>query len=211
MGVYVPRIHECVVGKIVGDYREHFLVDIGAVDKAYLSKLAHREATRRNRLNYKHGELIYARITSWDIRMGCEISCTDFLGESDIMGVLKGGITQEIDSTDAKLLASSHEGSKFLSLLAEYFPFEIAIGANGLIWINSISCSASIILITVIKLFRKTKMKDIATILSKATEITTAESEKQEDRSTEESSEESIEESSEKSSNKEVSTSESKE
>lgn len=149
---YIPQLNDrilCIVEERMGDY---FRVNIphSSTGSALLNTIAFEGATRRNRPNLKHGDLLYARINTCHIReMEPEITCIvmpgeqsggaakkDWMTDEGTYGQLKGGscITVSIGLA----LELLHPQNVVLDALATAkLPFEICIGLNGLIWVNS--------------------------------------------------------------------------
>ena len=74
--------------------------------------------------------------------MDPEITCCNLsTGKSDGMGELKDGMVFEVSLGMARrlLLAKQREegGLVILEEIAEKIPFEIAVGRNGKVWVNS--------------------------------------------------------------------------
>ena len=75
--------------------------------------------------------------------MDPEIVCYNpSTGKSDGMGELKGGMVFDVTLGMARrlLMAKQREegGISILEDIAEKLPFEVAIGRNGCVWINSV-------------------------------------------------------------------------
>lgn len=88
------------------------------------------------------GSLVYAKITSASKYMDPEITCCNpSTGKSYGMGELKGGMVFDISLGMSRrlLLAKQREegGVAVLEDIAEKIPFEVAVGRNGKIWVNS--------------------------------------------------------------------------
>lgn len=149
---YVPRLNDrviCIVEERIGDY---FRVTIpsSSVGSALLLSTAFNGATKRNRPNLKAGDLLYARISSCNTDvMEPEVSCEcmpgeiaaggskkDWMTDETTYGVLKGGsciqtsigLAQELLKPTSVLLDS---------LARAKIAFEICIGLNGFVWVNS--------------------------------------------------------------------------
>eukprot|EP00979_Chaetoceros_neogracilis_P001522 scaffold261_cov318-Chaetoceros_neogracile.AAC.8 len=149
---YIPQLNDrilCIVEERMGEY---FRVSIphSSTGSALLSIIAFEGATKRNRPNLKHGDLLYARINTCHIReMEPEITCIvmpgelsggaakkDWMTDEGTYGQLKGGscITVSIGLA----LELLHPHNVVLEALATAkLPFEICIGVNGLVWVDS--------------------------------------------------------------------------
>ena len=85
---------------------------------------------------------MYAKVSSASKHMDPEIVChNSSTGKSDGMGELKGGMVFDISLGMARrlLMAKQKEdgGLSVLEDIAERLPFEIAVGRNGRVWVNS--------------------------------------------------------------------------
>jgi len=97
------------------------------------------------------GSLVYARITVANKHMDPEIECVHpSTGKSDGLGELKGGMMFEISLGMARrlMMAKTKEdgGVAVLQDLSEKgLRFEIAVGYNGRVWVNSENVKATLV------------------------------------------------------------------
>ncbi len=143
-----------VVGTIVEKHAETYRVDIGLSQHAVLPALAFEGATKRNKPNLDVGSLIYCRVRVANKHMEVELTCQsplfkkDWVTKDSMFGELSGGYVFNVSSQLARALLE--DDSLVLNALGRHFPFEIAIGANGRVWINSGTPMHSVILSNVI-------------------------------------------------------------
>lgn len=109
---------------------------------AILPQLAFEGATRKTRPVLQPGALVYARVAHADKFMDAELDCVHpSSGKADGLGPLKGGMLFDISLTMARRLMShkAHEQGNLVVLqeIAERLPFEIAVGGNGKLWVQS--------------------------------------------------------------------------
>jgi exosome complex component RRP40 len=109
---------------------------------ALLPQLAFEGVTKKTKPQLAPGSLVYAKITSASKHMEPEIACfNSSTGKSDGMGELKGGMVFDISLKMARrlLMAKQKEegGIWVLEEIATKISFEVAVGRNGRIWINS--------------------------------------------------------------------------
>ena len=149
---YIPQLNDrilCIIEERIGDYYR-VTVPHSSTGSALLNTIAFEGATKRNRPNLKHGDLVYARINTCHTReMEPEITCMVMPGESSggaskkdwmtdegTYGQLKGGSCVNVSIGLAIELLNPH--NVVLDALSNAkIPFEICIGVNGLVWVNS--------------------------------------------------------------------------
>lgn len=102
-----------------------------------LPNLAFEGATRKTRPQLPSNSLVYARIVNPGKDSIPEITCVDPTGKSEGMGPLKGGMVFKISLSMARrLLAGKKGGVIVLEGLSEKIGFEVAIGRNGILWVD---------------------------------------------------------------------------
>ncbi|OWZ71882.1 hypothetical protein AYX14_02664 [Cryptococcus neoformans] len=133
---YIPAQKDIVLGIIIARHADGYRVDLGSSQMAQLDALAFEGATKRSKPNLKVGTLVFARVMSASRDMEPELECFDpNTGKSDGFGELKGGVM--VNATlqlCRRLLDRNHI---VLPTIASVFPFEIAIGLNGRVWMKA--------------------------------------------------------------------------
>jgi exosome complex component RRP40 len=122
---------------------QNFVVDIGAPFPAQLPMLSFEGATRRNRPNLVTGDLVYARVITANRDMDPVLSCIDAQGKSSGFGALKGGFVLECGLNHARALLA-RPPAPVLSALGAKLQFELAVGMNGRVWLDSSSCATTV-------------------------------------------------------------------
>lgn len=134
---YVAARGECVIGivRMRGSY--HVRVDINSADLANLSLLAFEGSSKRNKPVLNVGDLVYAKILSASKHIETELVCVNSNGKREGLGVIgdKGGILVNLSIDTTRVLLSPQ--CDFLEKLGEIYRYEIAIGMNGRVWVNS--------------------------------------------------------------------------
>ncbi|KAM9981782.1 hypothetical protein ACTFIY_004088 [Dictyostelium cf. discoideum] len=115
---YVPQVEDMVIGTIIEKHAESFKVDIGSSCSALLSAYSFEGATKSNKPLLNVGNLIYCRVTVANRDMEPEVVCLSQKQKAEGFGQLIGGY----------MLNCS---------LGKHIPYEIAVGVNGRVWINS--------------------------------------------------------------------------
>lgn len=114
---------------------QNFTVDIGGPFQAFLPQLSFEGATRRNRPAVKAGDLIYARVVTASRDAEPQLSCMDTLGRASGYGHLKGGISIEVNTSQARKLACTDPAAPVLDALGSAIQFDMVVGLNGRVWI----------------------------------------------------------------------------
>lgn len=150
---YLPIIDDCVIGTVVDKSQDWYRVDIGAPEPAMLPALAFEGASKRNKPNIELNTLVYARVARTDRDMEAELTCVDKHSKKDWMtgqttfGELSGGLTVATTLSFAQsLLTPATDSSPVLEECGRFVPYEVCIGVNGRIWINSGSRIATILI-----------------------------------------------------------------
>lgn len=137
---YVAAQGERVIGQILLRHAEGYKVDIGASSPASLGLLEFEGATKRNRPYLAVGALVYSKIDISSPFMEPSLTCVDLSIPDHGMGELKNGFLVTVDLATVRRLQNPK--STILQTLGTQVPFEIAIGSNGRIWINSFNIHA---------------------------------------------------------------------
>jgi len=132
---YIPSPGDLVIGVITDILKDEWKVDIGYHQFAYLSFMSFEGATKRNKKVFHVGTVIYAMVSVAGRDMEPEIVCMSRRGKSEGFGELIDGYMFKSSLGLARQCLDSN--SVVLSTLGMYVPYEIAVGANGRIWVKS--------------------------------------------------------------------------
>ncbi|UJR38181.1 hypothetical protein I4U23_030856 [Adineta vaga] len=125
---------DLVLGIVVRRQIESLLVDIGYNELASLSLYDFEGSTKRTKPNVDRGDVIYGRLKI-DGECQPQIVCVNEDGKADGMGVLhENGYLFDLPIDAANDLI---EHDNLLKELGNEIPYEIAIGANGRVWIKA--------------------------------------------------------------------------
>lgn len=138
---YIPIKDEVIVGTVFSKTSEMYKVDIGAAELATLPNLAFTNATKKNRPDLKVGNVLAAKVKIATPFMESSISCVEY-ANSVILGQLENGFVITVSVNYALHLKKS--SSSLLYRLGQFVSYEIVVGANGKIWINSASIRTTI-------------------------------------------------------------------
>ncbi|XP_074375953.1 uncharacterized protein LOC141717676 [Apium graveolens] len=141
---YVPSAGDTVLGIVVDQKADNFLVDIKGPALAFLPVLAFEGGTRRNIPKFEVGTLIYVRVVKANVGMNPELACMDASGKAAEFGPLKDGYMFESSTGLSRMLLSS-PACPVLEALGKKLSFEIAVGLNGRVWVNAASPSTVIL------------------------------------------------------------------
>lgn len=151
-GRYIPAVGDLVIAQIHRSAAEVFHCSVTSHSPlVLLGQLAFEGATRKTRPNLKSGDLVYARICKVPSRAtgseDVEIECIDpSTSKSEGMGPLKGGMAFDITVPFARrlMMGPKKGGVCILDELGEKVRFEVAVGRNGRVWVDSGSIKSTI-------------------------------------------------------------------
>uniref|UniRef100_A0A7S4DH56 Ribosomal RNA-processing protein 40 n=1 Tax=Lotharella globosa TaxID=91324 RepID=A0A7S4DH56_9EUKA len=138
---YIASAGDWVIGVIVEKHTENFKVDIGEVHPAILPSLSFEGATKRNRPNLDVGTLMYCMVVMANKHMETELSCIspyvkkEWVTGQGLYGQLKDGYAFECPLRLSRSLTNPK--CFVLNCLGELLKFEVAVGLNGKVWVNS--------------------------------------------------------------------------
>ncbi|KAL0882851.1 hypothetical protein ABMA27_016382 [Loxostege sticticalis] len=139
---YVPARGENVIGVVIQKAGDSFRVDVGGSCSATLSYLSFEGATKKNRPEVQVGDVIYAKMLVASKDMEPELVCVDSNGKKGRLGVLNDGFVFKCSiNLVRKILNPS---CPLLNSLKNEWPFELAAGMNGRIWIKANSMRETI-------------------------------------------------------------------
>jgi exosome complex component RRP40 len=137
---FLPTAQALVVGTIHHTGAEIFYVQVSPYTPlATLPQLAFEGATKKTRPMLVPGDLVYARIVSASKHLDPELSCVYENSAANGLGPLKGGMVFDVSETFARRLgkkSAAKTGLVILEVLGERVPFEVAVGANGRVWVG---------------------------------------------------------------------------
>ncbi|MCJ1291065.1 exosome non-catalytic core subunit rrp40 [Xylographa carneopallida] len=142
-GRYVPQVNDVVVATVHHSSTDVFHCAITPQTTfAQLPHLAFEGVSKKTRPQLSAGSLVYAKVTSASKHMDPEITCCNpSTGKSDGMGELKEGMVFKVSLGIARRLLAAKQreegGLVILEDIAEKIPFEVAVGRNGNVWVNS--------------------------------------------------------------------------
>lgn len=135
---YIPSVGDYVIGIITHSYSDSYRVALqNFISTVSLSYMAFPNASKKNRPNLKIGDLVYARVSSAEPELECEIECIDpVTGKDAGFGLLQDGMIVDVTLQFARTLLFDND-NPLLLIFAKLTKFEIAIGLNGKIWFNT--------------------------------------------------------------------------
>lgn len=137
-----------VIGVVTQRLGEQYRVDIGAAFPATLNALAFEGATKRNRPAVRVGTIVYARVTLANKDMEPELSCMDAAMRASGFGILNHGYLADCRISYARGLFEP--SCPVLDAIGARVPYELAIGLNGRLWVNSVSPQATILVVNAV-------------------------------------------------------------
>uniref|UniRef100_A0A0G4HJ59 K Homology domain-containing protein n=1 Tax=Chromera velia CCMP2878 TaxID=1169474 RepID=A0A0G4HJ59_9ALVE len=138
---YVPRIGDLVIGTVGQKFAEHYTVDIGAPMEAVISSLAFPMATKRNKPNLSQGSILLCQVKNCGADVVTELTCClrgDVKGWTtgeNYLGEFREGVDISVPLAYAHYLQS--DDCDLIELMGEIEKqFEVAVGANGRVWLK---------------------------------------------------------------------------
>ena len=136
---YTPVVHDLVIATVTTSSIEHYTCTVSPHGApCLLPVLAFEGATRKTRPLLGANMLVYARITATHRDTPPELTCVDpATGKADGLGPLKGGMVYRVSlALTRRLLSGKKGGVTVLDGLSERLSFEVAVGRNGLVWVD---------------------------------------------------------------------------
>jgi exosome complex component RRP40 len=143
---YIPRRDDLVLGIVEERIGEQFKININSCTVAMIHRLAFEGATKRNCPNLRQGALLYCRVALANKDIDTELTCAaganapesakrDWHNSHAVFGELHGGTAFRCSLNLAQSLL--RPDCTVLNALARHMPFEVAVGANGIVWANA--------------------------------------------------------------------------
>ncbi|GKY98208.1 hypothetical protein MPSEU_000778500 [Mayamaea pseudoterrestris] len=152
---YLPQAQDRVIGVVIdrmgtdsGGGGDLYRLEIGATNYAVLNNLSFEGASKRNKPQFQPGQVLYLRVSElFDGYLDPELSCVlgphdagvprkEWLTNEGTYGELKGGTLTKISIGLARQLLLPNN-LVLAELSKNKFPFEVAIGVNGYLWMHS--------------------------------------------------------------------------
>ena len=138
---YTPAVGDTVVGIVRDRASEHYRVRVHGTALAQLPLLAFDGASRRNKPNLCNGALVFCRVAACSPHMEPELTCCaplgmgkkDWVTGQSVFGELVGGRLVHVSLGLARRLLNPT--CALLTAFSKLFPFELAVGVNGLVWV----------------------------------------------------------------------------
>jgi exosome complex component RRP40 len=143
-GRYLPCVGDAVVGTVVRVLPLSYQVSLGGAHPATLDALAFDGATKASRPRLKMGDHVYCHVVTAakdaDVDVSCcavgDMEAKEWTTGESVFGPLHHGCVVRVGLAYARQLQSNDSSNIVLSLLGERVPFEIAVGANGRVWVR---------------------------------------------------------------------------
>ncbi|KAK8201955.1 exosome non-catalytic core subunit rrp40 [Zalaria obscura] len=147
-GRYLPHVGDLVVATVHHSSTDTYHCALTAhTPYALLGQLSFEGATKKTRPILASGALVYARVSKADKWSDVELECVHpATGKSDGLGPLKGGMLFEISLGLARrlMMGSGKGGVVLLEEIGEKIRFEVAVGRNGKVWVDSASVKETV-------------------------------------------------------------------
>ena len=145
-GRYQPSVGDLVIAQVLRSSTDTYHCSLTPhTPTALLGQLAFEGASRKTRPQLKAGDLVYARVSRASKWEDTEIECfNSATGKAEGMGPLKGGMVWNVSPAFARrlMMGSDKEGRSrggvvVLEEIGEKVKFEVAVGRNGKVWLDS--------------------------------------------------------------------------
>ncbi|WPA97771.1 uncharacterized protein RHO25_002382 [Cercospora beticola] len=140
-GRYLPAVNDLVIAQIHHSSTDTYHCSLTPhTPYALLGQLSFEGASKKTRPQLKSGDLVYARVSKvnkWD---DTEIECVNSnTGKGEGMGPLTGGMVFDVSAGFARrlMLGGKKGGVVVLDVVGEKLKFEVAVGRNGRVWVDS--------------------------------------------------------------------------
>ncbi|KAF2158813.1 hypothetical protein M409DRAFT_30688 [Zasmidium cellare ATCC 36951] len=145
-GRYLPSVGDLVISQIHHSSAEAYACSLTPnTPYALLGQLAFEGANKKTRPQLKAGDLVYARIIKASKWEDTEIECyNSSTGKAEGMGPLSGGMVFDVSPAFARrlMMGTDKNGKQkgelvVLEDVGEKVRFEVAVGRNGKVWVDS--------------------------------------------------------------------------
>lgn len=140
-GRYLPHTGDLVVATVQRSSADTYHCTLTPhTPSVLLGQLAFEGATKKTRPQLTQGALVYARVSKADKWSDVEIECVNpSTGKSDGLGPLKAGMLFDVSPAFARrlMMGAGKGGVVLLEEIGEKVRFEVAVGRNGKVWVDS--------------------------------------------------------------------------
>ncbi|KAI5805802.1 hypothetical protein EDC01DRAFT_640261 [Geopyxis carbonaria] len=168
---YTPRTHDAVLATVLRSTNDSYICAIAsstapaaASVQASLPHLAFPQATKKTRPTLHPGDTVYARVSLANKHFDPELECMDpETGKAGGFGVLTGGMAVGVGlGTARRLLGDGKKmrqcviraggewtggtGAEVLEELGKSLAFEVAVGRNGRVWVQSADVKTTVLI-----------------------------------------------------------------
>ncbi|KAB8356398.1 hypothetical protein FH972_023981 [Carpinus fangiana] len=164
-GKYIPATGDLVIATVHHSTVDYFMCSLTPyTSHAALPQLSFEGASKKTRPNLVSGSLVYARVSIASKHMDPEIECVHpSTGKADGLGELKDGMLFDVSLGMARrLMMTKSREDGGVAVLEEFgekgLRFEIAVGRNGKVWINSDAVQTTL---AIGKAIRETDERDL--------------------------------------------------
>ncbi|KXS99115.1 hypothetical protein AC578_3514 [Pseudocercospora eumusae] len=149
-GRYIPAVGDLVIAQVHHGSTDYFHCALTPHSAyAVLGQLAFEGASKKTRPQLRPGDLVYARVCRTSKWEETEIECVNSnTGKAEGMGPLTGGMLFDISPGFARrlMLGARKGGIVILDEVGEKVKFEVAVGRNGKVWVDSGSVRETVVI-----------------------------------------------------------------
>ncbi|KAJ9624027.1 exosome non-catalytic core subunit rrp40 [Taxawa tesnikishii (nom. ined.)] len=139
-GRYLPHVGDLVIANVHHSSTDTYHCSLTPhTPFVLLAQLSFEGATKKTRPQLGTGSLVYARVSKAEKWADVEIECVNpATAKADGMGPLKGGMVFDVSLALARRLMMGRKGGVLvLDEVGEKVRFEVAVGRNGRVWVDS--------------------------------------------------------------------------
>eukprot|EP01057_Protomagalhaensia_wolfi_P000195 Protomagalhaensia_wolfi_Nauph_80__194@NODE_1105_length_1731_cov_460_174350_g841_i0_p2_GENE_NODE_1105_length_1731_cov_460_174350_g841_i0NODE_1105_length_1731_cov_460_174350_g841_i0_p2_ORF_typecomplete_len164_score33_39KH_6/PF15985_5/1_5e09_NODE_1105_length_1731_cov_460_174350_g841_i0377868 len=148
--LYKPTIGDVVIGIVTQKYPDQWKVNIRAANEAHLPTTAFVQATKQHYPPLTTGSIILVGVSSahkdYDTMLTgmCHEDQKGWSSDETYLGELKDGFAFDVSIPFAEILLAPE--CLLLTELGMKEPFEVAVGANGRVWVRGSSIDRTVAL-----------------------------------------------------------------
>jgi exosome complex component RRP40 len=149
-GRYLPAVNDLVIAQVHHSSTDTYHCSLTPhTPYVLLGQLAFEGANKKTRPQLKGGDLVYARVCKTSTWEDTEIECVNSnTGKADGMGPLTGGMLFGTSPGFSRrlMLGGKKGGVVVLEEIGEKVRFEVAVGRNGKVWVDSGSIKETLVI-----------------------------------------------------------------
>lgn len=177
---YIAMKEDIIVATVKNSFSEGYILDFNGTSTGTLSHVAFDGATKRSRPFLENGAVIYCRVEKTVRDLDTEFTCKapsgipikDWASGEAFFGELKGGYLFKVSLRLSEKLLQPN--CIVLECLAKQLAFEIAVGMNGVVWIDAKKPIEIVLISNSIKQTEKMRDSEVPDFIGKILKLSKA-------------------------------------